>query len=144
MMRTTLRAWATSLVALLVASAGLFAVSAASTTTSVARMAVAAAVLSALATAAALLVTDPDERSVGRRVLWGGAVPLVVGLATVLVVAAAAGLGAALLAGLPWVLGTALICTVGGRLPDLRGLGGRSLVRRFRERSRGLPDLDRR
>ena len=59
MIKTTAVAWLTSLAALLVASAGLFAVSATSTTTSTTRMAVAAGVLSALAAVGGLVVTDP-------------------------------------------------------------------------------------
>ncbi|WP_375426536.1 hypothetical protein [uncultured Friedmanniella sp.] len=140
--RTTARAWAASSVTLLVSSAGLFAVSATSTTTSTARMAVAAAVLSALSSLAGLLVTDVAGRTLPRRVLWGGTVPIVWALGTAALVAATADLGPALLAGLPWLLGAAPVVALGARLPVLRGLGLRATLGRLRGRVRSaaLPD----
>jgi len=142
--RTTLTAWLASLVTLLVAAAGLFAVSATSTTTSTTQMALAAGVLGALAAVAGLVVTPAADRVLGRRVLWGGAVPLACGAGTAALVAAATGWDQGLLAGLPWPLGAAVVCAAGARLPDLRVLGGGAALRRWRERPRRLPDLGRR
>lgn len=144
MIATTLRAWLTSLVILLVAAAGLFAVSATSRTTSLTQMAVAAAVLSALAAVAGLVVTPPEQRLARRRVLWGGAVPLGCGLGTAVVVGLDAGVWPGIVAGLPWLLGTALAGVIGGRLPDLRVLRLGAVMRQLRDRNRGVPDLDRR
>lgn len=144
MIATTLRAWLTSLVILLVAAGGLFAVSATSTTTSLPRMAVAAGVLSALAAVAGLVVTPPEQRLARHRVLWGGAVPLACGLGTAVVVGLDAGGVPGIVAGLPWLLGAALAGLVGGRLPDLRVLRLGALLRQLRDRTRSVPDPDRR
>jgi hypothetical protein len=144
MIKTTAVAWLTSLAALLVASAGLFAVSATSTTTSTTRMAVAAGVLSALAAVGGLVVTDPWERTVPFRVLWGGTVPLACGVGTAMLVGTRAGASGALLAGLPWLVGAAVVCAFGALLPDLRLTTARVGLRRLRERARWLPDSDER
>ena len=75
-----LRAWGFSLVALLAACAGLAAVSASASSTSTVRLSIAAAVLSVFAALVALLITPRDERTRLRSLLWGGLVPLVVGI----------------------------------------------------------------
>lgn len=139
--RTLIRAWSASLVTLLVAAAGLFAVSATSTTTSTARMAVAAVVLSALSSLAGLLVTDVAARTPGRRVLWGGTVPIAWALGTAVLVGTTEDVVPALLAGLPWLVGAAPMCLLGARLPALRGTGMIAALRRLRGSSNSVfPD----
>ena len=122
--RTTLRAWGTSLLALVVAGAGLFALASSSTTTSLLRMAVAAGVLSLFVSAAGVLVTPADARTRLRCLAWGG-LPLVVGAATAVLVASDAGAGGALAALVPWLVGPVAAAFLGFRLPSLRLPGRR-------------------
>jgi hypothetical protein len=117
--RTTLRAWGTSLLALVVAGAGLFALASSSTTTSLLRMAVAAGVLSVFVSAAGVLVTPAEGRTRLRCLAWAG-LPLVVGAATAFLVAGDAGPVGALEALLPWLVGPVAAAFLGSRLPALR------------------------
>ncbi len=119
-MRTALRAWGFSLVALLVACAGLASFTASSSSTSLGRLAVAAAVLSVFAAAVALIMTRQSERTRLRCLIWGGAVPLAVGIATALLAGSAGGLVAGLLALLPWLAGVLAAVVLGPWLPTLR------------------------
>ena len=118
--RQTVRAWVVALVALVAAAAGMSALTAGSSTTSQVRIAFAAAVLSAYAAAAALVATDRSERTVPRCLLWGPAVPTLVGLANVALVTAAADAARGVVSGLPWVLAALLVSALGPRLPSLR------------------------
>lgn len=117
--RTTVRAWVVSLLALVVAGAGLFALASSSTTTSLLRMGVAAAVLGVFVSVAGVLVTPTEARTWLRCLVWG-ALPLVVGAGTALLVADQAGASAALVALLPWLAGPVVGTFLGPRLPALR------------------------
>ena len=104
-MGTALRAWGFSVVALLVACAGLATLTSSSSSTSLVRLAVAASVLSVYAAAAALLMTRRSERTRFRCLVWGGTVPIAVGIATALLAGSAGGFGSGLFALLPWLAG---------------------------------------
>jgi len=88
-------------------------------TTSMGRMAFAAAVLSTYASLAALIFTPRDLRSRLRCLLWGG-VPLVVGAGNAVLVAGPLGAVAGLLSALPWLAGPLLAYALGLALPQLR------------------------
>ena len=120
MIRIALRAWGFSLVALLAACAGLAAVSSGAAGTSAVRLSVAATVLSIFAALVALLITPREERTRLRSLLWGGLLPLVVGIATGLLAGASGGTGSGLLALLPWLAGVLLAGLVGPMLPSVR------------------------
>jgi hypothetical protein len=117
---TTLRAWGLSVLALLAASAGMSVLTASSSSTSLVRMDIAAAVLSIYAAAIGLLLTERAERSRLRCLLWGGTVPVLVGVGTAALVVATAGVGAGLLALLPWLTGALAAWGLGPYLPELR------------------------
>jgi hypothetical protein len=119
-MRTALRAWGFSLVALLVACAGLASFTASSSSTSLGRLAVAAAALSVFTAAVALIMTRQSERTRLRCLIWGGTVPLAVGIATALLAGSAGGLVAGLLALLPWLAGVVAAVVLGPWFPTLR------------------------
>lgn len=119
-MRIALRAWGFSLVVLLAACAGLASVSSSAASTSMTRLSVAATVLSVLAAIAALLVTPRDERTRLLSLLWGGLVPLVIGIGTALLVASSGGLLRGLLALLPWLAGVLVAGLAGPVLPSFR------------------------
>ena len=119
-MGTALRAWGFSLLALLVACAGLATLTASSSSTSLVRLAVAASVLSVYAATAALLMTQRSERTRFRCLVWGGAVPLAVGIATALLAGSAGGFGSGLFALLPWLAGVLAAVLLGPWLPTLR------------------------
>ena len=119
-MGTALRAWGFSLLALLVACAGLATLTASSSSTSLVRLAVAASVLSVYAATAALLMTKRSDRTRFRCLVWGGAVPLAVGIATALLAGSAGGFGSGLLALLPWLAGVLAAVLLGPWLPTLR------------------------
>ena len=119
-MGTALRAWGFSLVALLVACAGLASFTASSSSTSLGRLAVAAAALSVFTAAVALIMTRQSERTRLRCLIWGGTVPLAVGIATALLAGSAGGLVAGLLALLPWLTGVVAAVVLGPWLPTLR------------------------
>lgn len=119
-MGTAVRAWGFSLVALLVAGAGLATLTASSSSTSLVRLAVAASVLSVYAATVALLMTNQLERTRLRCLVWGGAVPLAVGIATALLAGSAGGLWSGLLALLPWLAGVLAAVLLGPWLPTLR------------------------
>jgi hypothetical protein len=116
----TLRAWGLSGLALLAASAGMSVLTASSSSTSLVRMDIAAAVLSTYAAAIGLLLTKRAERTRLRCLLWGGTVPVLVGLGTAALVVAIAGAGAGLLALLPWLAGALAAWGLGPYLPELR------------------------
>ena len=118
-MGTALRAWGFSLLALLVACAGLAALTASSSSTSLVRLAVAASVLSVYAATAALLMTNQSERTRLRCLIWGGAVPLAVGIVTALLAGSAGGFGSGLFALLPWMAGMLAAVLLGPWLPTL-------------------------
>jgi hypothetical protein len=117
---TTLRAWGLSVLALLAASAGMSVLTASSSSTSPVRMDIAAAVLSIYAAAIGLLLTERVERTRLRCLLWGGTVPVLVGVGTAALVVATAGAGAGLLALLPWLAGALAAWGLGLYLPELR------------------------
>ena len=119
-MGTALRAWGFSVVALLVACAGLATLTSSSSSTSLVRLAVAASVLSVYAATAALLMTKRSERTRLRCLVWGGTVPLAVGIATALLAGSAGGFGSGLLAVLPWLAGVLAAVLLGPWLPTLR------------------------
>jgi hypothetical protein len=119
-MGTALRAWGFSLVALLVACAGLVSFTASSSSMSLGRLAVAAAVLSVFAATVALIMTKRSERTHFSCLVWGGAVPLAVGIATALLAGSAGGFVAGLLALLPWLAGVVAAVVLGPWLPTLR------------------------
>ena len=119
-MGTALRAWGFSLVSLLVACAGLATLTASSFSTSLVRLAVAASVLSVYAATVALLMTQRSERTRFRCLVWGGAVPFAVGIATALLAGWAGGFGLGLLALLPWLAGVLAAVLLGPWLPALR------------------------
>ena len=120
MIRIGLRAWGFSLVALLAACAGLAAVSASASSTSTVRLSIAAAVLSVFAALVALLITPRDERTRLRSLVWGGLVPLVVGIGTGLLAGSAGGIVTGLLALLPWLAGVLVAGLLGPLLPSVR------------------------
>ena len=136
MIWTTLKAWGLAVLALLAASAGMSVLTASSSSTSLVRMDIAAAVLSTFAAAIGLLLTERAERTRLRCLLWGGTVPVLVGVGTAALVVATAGVGAGLLALLPWLTGALAAWGLGPYLPELR------LPRLLRHRS--AADRDRR
>jgi len=117
---TTLRACGLSVLALVAASAGMSALTASSSTTSLVRIDIAAAVLSTYAAGIGLLLTDRAKRTRLRCLLWGGTVPVLVGLGTGVLVVSTAGAGAGLLALLPWLTGALAAWGLGPYLPELR------------------------
>ena len=120
MIRIALRAWGFSLVALVAACAGLAAVSSGAGGTSAVRLSVAAAVLSIFAALVALLITPRDERTRLRSLLWGGLLPLVVGIVTGLLAGSSGGAVSGLLALLPWLAGVLVAGLAGPMLPSVR------------------------
>jgi hypothetical protein len=119
-MGTALRAWGFAVVALLVACAGLASLTASSTSTSLLRLGIAAAVLSVFAATVALLMTRRSERTRLRCLVWGGAVPLAVGIASAALAGSAGGFGYGVLALLPWLAGVVAAVLLGRWLPALR------------------------
>jgi len=105
---------------LVAAGAGMSALTASSSTTSLVRMDVAAAVLSTYAAVIGLLLTKRAERTRMRCLLWGGTVPVLVGVGTAVLVVAIAGAGAGVLALLPWLTGALAAWGLGPYVPDLR------------------------
>ena len=120
MIRLTLLAWLVSGSALALACVGVATVTAGSPVTSLARMALAAAVLAAYTAAVGILVTRRNSRTRRRCLMWGAAVPAAVGLITAAAVTTAAGIGPGLLSALPWLGGALLVAALGPRLPELR------------------------
>ena len=116
---TAVRAWSVALVAVGLAGAGVTSLAAGSAVTSLARMSVAAGALAAYTAAAALFVTPRRERTWRRCLWWGGLVPAVIAIVTVVLVASRVGLAPAVLAGLPWLLGALPVCLAGPWLPAL-------------------------
>ena len=113
------RAWLTAVVAVALAGAGVTSLAAGSAVTSLTRMAVAAGVLGAYTAAVALLVTPRSERTWRRCLWWGGLVPVVIAVVTVVLVGGQSGLGAGVVFGLPWLLGAVPVCLAGRWLPAL-------------------------
>ncbi len=113
------RAWLVGLVAVGLAGAGVTSLAAGSAVTSLGRMSVAAGVLGAYTAVAALLVTPRDERTWVRCLWWGGLVPMLIAVVTLVLVAGRAGLAPAALAALPWLVGALPVCLVGPWLPAL-------------------------
>jgi hypothetical protein len=120
LVRTAVRTWFLSLVALVAAGAGMAVLTTNGPTTSLTRMGFAAAVLSIYAAAIGLLTTRRSERTRLRCLVWGGGVPTLVGVGTGILVATVAGLTAGLLAALPWLVGTVFAWAAGPYLPGLR------------------------
>ena len=120
MIRIALRAWGFSLVALLAACAGLASVSSGAAGTSTVRLSVAAAVLSIFAALVALLITPREERTRLRSLLWGGLLPIVVGIVTGLLAGASGGAVPGLLALVPWLAGVLVAGLLGPMLPSVR------------------------
>ena len=119
MRSTALRAWLVGLVALGLAGAGVTSLAAGSAVTSLTRMSVAAGVLGAYTAVVGLLVTPRDERTWARCLWWGGLVPAVIAVVTVVLVWGRGGPATAALAGLPWLLGALPVCLLGPWLPGL-------------------------
>lgn len=117
MTSVAVRAWLVSLAALALGGAGLTSLAAGSTVTSLTRMAVAAAVLSAYTALVGLVVTPRADRTWTRCLRWGGLVPGVIAITTAALVASRSDLGHGILSGLPWVLGALVVCLLGPRLP---------------------------
>jgi hypothetical protein len=130
--RVGLRACGSSLVVLLVGGAGLFAMSASSTSVSLVRMGLAAGVLALLSSLAGLLLVPRDRWSAVGRGAWGALVPVLVGLGTGLFVGLAGGLAEAVVAALPWLVGGLLGAVLNPFVSDLAWVGLR--VRRDRRR----------
>ena len=118
-MRPALRAWGFAIVALMVACAGLATLTASSSSTSLVRLGVAASVLSVYAATMALLMTKRSERTRLRSMVWGGAVPLAVGIVTAVLAGSAGGFGSGLMALLPWLAGVPAAVLLGPWLPTL-------------------------
>jgi hypothetical protein len=116
----TLRAWGLAVLSLVAAGAGMSVLTASSSTTSPVRMDIAAAVLSAYTAAIGLLLTERAERTRLRCLLWGGTVPVLVGVGTAALVVAIAGPGAGMLALLPWLTGALAAWGLGPYVPELR------------------------
>ena len=116
---TAVRAWSVALVAVALAGAGVTSLAAGSAVTSLPRMSVAAGALAAYTAVVALLVTPRRERTWRRCLWWGGLVPLVIAIVTVVLVASRVGLAPAILAGLPWLVGALPVCLAGRWLPAL-------------------------
>ena len=116
---TAVRAWLVALVAVALAGAGVTSLAAGSAVTSLPRMSVAAGALAAYTAVVALLVTPRRERTWRRCLWWGGLVPLVIAIVTVVLVASRVGLAPAILAGLPWLVGSLPVCLAGRWLPAL-------------------------
>ena len=119
MRSTAARAWLVGLVAVGLAGAGVTSLAAGSAVTSLTRMAVAAGALGAYTAVVALLVTPRTERTWLRCLWWGGLVPVVIAVVTMVLVAGRVGPGPAVLAGLPWLLGALPVCLLGPWLPAL-------------------------
>jgi hypothetical protein len=120
MIRLTVRAWVVSAVALAAAGAGVAAIAAGSPVRSLARMALAAAVLAAYTAAVGIVVTRRSSRSRRRCLIWGAAIPTGVGLINAAQVTALAGIGTGMLSALPWLGGALLVSAFGPLLPELR------------------------
>jgi hypothetical protein len=120
MMRTALRAWGFSAAALFVACAGLATLTASSSSTSLVRLSFAASVLSIFAATVALLMTHRSERTRLRCLIWGGSVPVGIGIATGLLAGSAGGFASGLLALLPWLAGVPAAVLLGPWLPSLQ------------------------
>jgi hypothetical protein len=84
------------------------------------RLSVAAAVLSIFAALVALLITPRAERTRLRSLLWGGLLPLVIGILTALLAGASGGAVPGLLALLPWLAGVLVAGLLGPMLPSVR------------------------
>ena len=113
------RAWLTAVVAVALAGAGVTSLAAGSAVTSLTRMAVAAGVLGAYTAAVALLVTPRSERTWRRCLWWGGLVPVVIAVVTVVLVGGQSGWARGPVFGLPWLLGAVPVCLAGRWLPAL-------------------------
>jgi hypothetical protein len=116
---TAVRAWSVALLAVGLAGAGVTSLAAGSAVTSLPRMSVAAGALAAYTAVVALLVTPRQERTWRRCLWWGGLVPVVIAIVTVVLVAGRVGVAPAVLAGLPWLIGALPVCLVGRWLPAL-------------------------
>lgn len=116
----TLRAWVVAVLALLAAGAGVSALSGGAASSSLLRLGFAAAVLSVYAAVAALVTTRRESRTPLRCAVWGGAVPLAVGVVTLLLVAARAGAVAGAVNASPWLLGVLAAVLLGPWLPAFR------------------------
>jgi hypothetical protein len=118
--RRTALCWAVAVMALIAAGAGVSSLAGGMSDTSIGRMALAAGVLSAYTAAAGLVVTRRTERTRLRCLLWGGTVPILVGLLNAALVTPRAGLLAGLVSALPWLAGALLMVALGPFLPAIR------------------------
>jgi hypothetical protein len=107
-------------VALLAAGAGVTSLAGGNFNTSMGRMALAAGALSVYTAAAALVATPRTERTRLRCLLWGGTVPILIGLINAALVAPQAGVLAGLVSALPWFAGALLVAAIGPWLPAFR------------------------
>lgn len=128
--KQTVRAWLIAAVALCAAAAGMVSLIAGNSVVSTTRMGVAAAVLAAYAAAVAIVFTDRAERTRLRCLVWGVAVPLLVGVVNAVLVVPAGGAGRALVTALPWLIGAVLVSIFG---PSLPGVRAPAFLRRNRE-----------
>lgn len=125
LLQSSLAAGGASVLVLLVGGAGLFAVTSSTTSTSLVRMGLAAGLLALFAATVAVVVVPSGTRTPVRRWCWSLAVPLVVAVATVVLVGNRAGLVPGLVAAAPWLLGALAGGMVGPVLPDLSWSGWR-------------------
>jgi len=119
-MRLTARAWLVGVGALVLAGAGLSSLTSSSSVTSLPRMAVAAGVLSAYVSAAAIFATPREDRTRRRCLVWGAGVPTLVGVVNAVMVVRVGGLAEGVISGLPWVASAVVVSALGPRLPAAR------------------------
>lgn len=114
------RAWAVAAVGLLVATAGMTSLAISGSVTSATRMAVAAGILSGYTAVVGIVTTRRPNRTRLWCLLFGGVVPLVVGLVNLVLVSRTVGTAAGAFSALPWLVGPLLAYAVGPLLPALR------------------------
>lgn len=117
MIRNLLLGWAASLIALIIAGAGMSATLSGSATTDSVRLSFAAMVLGCYAAVVGVIATERADRTRLGCLLWGGGIPILVGWLTTIVVTLDGGVAAGLLAGSPWLVGPLLVILIGRRLP---------------------------
>jgi hypothetical protein len=120
LIHNTVRAGLSAAVGLVIATAGMSSIASGASPTSPLRISVAAGILSVYASLVAIMVTDRGLRTRPSCLLWGGLVPLLVGVANVVLVALSSGLVTGLISGVPWLAGPLLVTAVGPRLPAVR------------------------
>ncbi|TDT31285.1 hypothetical protein CLV29_2700 [Naumannella halotolerans] len=113
-------AWSVALLGMAMLAMAVFGTASGTTVFSTTRMAVAAALLSLYSSAIAMLAVPRRERSFIRSLIFAGTVPLLIGVATVVVVLRTeVAPTQALLCGLPWLLGVLSAPLFGRVVPAL-------------------------